>query len=264
MAEKLVDVEESFQLWRFRHLKTVERTSATRRGTGGSSGVGFLQARARPLLLSRADRRAHGDRRAMTPVDRRRRRIRDAGPGHAIARRRASAGGAGLPRAADRSRYRARISRRSSPACSGAQRDRIYLANHSLGRPLDAMEDDVREGLAAWYARMGDAWDAGTRKCDAYRARLAALLGAPRADCVVPKTSAGQGLRAVLNTYDRVAARRRDARRVRFARRDPARICAARADRADVRRAARRRRLRRGRHDRRDRAAAPTSSSCRR
>jgi len=39
-------------------------------------------------------------------------------------------------------------------------RDRIYLANHSLGRPLDATEDDVREGLAAWYAHLGGAWDA--------------------------------------------------------------------------------------------------------
>jgi kynureninase len=38
--------------------------------------------------------------------------------------------------------------------------DRIYLANHSLGRPLDAMADDVRDGLAAWYAQMGGAWDA--------------------------------------------------------------------------------------------------------
>ncbi len=36
----------------------------------------------------------------------------------------------------------------------------------------------------------------------AYRGRLARLLGAPRADCVVPKTSAAQGLRAILNTYD--------------------------------------------------------------
>ena len=37
----------------------------------------------------------------------------------------------------------------------------------------------------------------------AHRSRLATLAGAPRADCIVPKTSAGQGLRAVLNTYDR-------------------------------------------------------------
>ncbi len=33
----------SFQLWRFRHMKTVERIIGFRRGTGGSSGVGFLR-----------------------------------------------------------------------------------------------------------------------------------------------------------------------------------------------------------------------------
>jgi kynureninase len=38
----------------------------------------------------------------------------------------------------------------------------------------------------------------------AHRGRLALLLGAQRPDCIVPKTSAGQGLRAVLNTYDTV------------------------------------------------------------
>ncbi len=43
MCEELVDVEESFQLWRFRHLKTVERIIGFKRGTGGSSGVRFLQ-----------------------------------------------------------------------------------------------------------------------------------------------------------------------------------------------------------------------------
>ncbi len=42
-AEELVDVEESFQLWRFRHLKTVERVIGHKAGTGGSSGVGFLR-----------------------------------------------------------------------------------------------------------------------------------------------------------------------------------------------------------------------------
>ena len=79
----------------------------------------------------------------------------------------------------------------------------IYLANHSLGRPLDATSDDVREGLAAWYARMGGAWDAWMDEINAFRARVAELLHAPRADCIVPKTSAGQGLRAILNAYDR-------------------------------------------------------------
>jgi len=43
LAEQLVDVEESFQLWRFRHMKTVERIIGYRRGTGGSSGVAFLK-----------------------------------------------------------------------------------------------------------------------------------------------------------------------------------------------------------------------------
>ncbi|HZK35909.1 MAG TPA: tryptophan 2,3-dioxygenase [Aeromicrobium sp.] len=42
MCEELVDVEESFQLWRFRHMKTVERIIGFKRGTGGSSGVSFL------------------------------------------------------------------------------------------------------------------------------------------------------------------------------------------------------------------------------
>lgn len=43
-CEELVDLEENFQLWRFRHLKTVERTIGARRGTAGSSGVPFLRA----------------------------------------------------------------------------------------------------------------------------------------------------------------------------------------------------------------------------
>ena len=48
-CEELVDLEDNFQLWRFRHLKTVERTIGHKRGTGGSSGVGFL---ARALELT--------------------------------------------------------------------------------------------------------------------------------------------------------------------------------------------------------------------
>ncbi|GGH43143.1 tryptophan 2,3-dioxygenase [Microbacterium album] len=42
-CEELVDLEENFQFWRFRHLRTVQRTIGMKRGTGGSSGVGFLQ-----------------------------------------------------------------------------------------------------------------------------------------------------------------------------------------------------------------------------
>ena len=43
MCEKLVDVEENFQLWRFRHVKTVERVIGFKRGTGGTDGVAFLR-----------------------------------------------------------------------------------------------------------------------------------------------------------------------------------------------------------------------------
>jgi len=42
-CETLVDVEDNFQLWRFRHLKTVERIIGSKSGTGGSSGVPFLR-----------------------------------------------------------------------------------------------------------------------------------------------------------------------------------------------------------------------------
>lgn len=42
LAEKLVDLEHRFQQWRFNHMKTVERIIGYRRGTGGSSGVGYL------------------------------------------------------------------------------------------------------------------------------------------------------------------------------------------------------------------------------
>jgi tryptophan 2,3-dioxygenase len=43
LCESLVDLEVNMQLWRFRHLKTVERIIGYKRGTGGSSGVGFLK-----------------------------------------------------------------------------------------------------------------------------------------------------------------------------------------------------------------------------
>jgi kynureninase len=77
--------------------------------------------------------------------------------------------------------------------------DRVYLANHSLGRPLDAMAEDVREATSLWETRLGDAWDGWLAEQGAFRARVAQLIHAPRVDCIVPKTSAGQSLRAVLN-----------------------------------------------------------------
>ncbi|GAK01854.1 tryptophan 2,3-dioxygenase [Geomicrobium sp. JCM 19037] len=43
LAEKLVDLEDWFQQWRFRHMKTVERIIGNKKGTGGSSGVSYLK-----------------------------------------------------------------------------------------------------------------------------------------------------------------------------------------------------------------------------
>ncbi|NKB49883.1 MAG: tryptophan 2,3-dioxygenase [Alphaproteobacteria bacterium] len=42
-AEKLIDVEDWFQQWRFRHMKTVERIIGFKRGTGGTAGVSYLR-----------------------------------------------------------------------------------------------------------------------------------------------------------------------------------------------------------------------------
>ncbi|WP_309107160.1 tryptophan 2,3-dioxygenase [Arthrobacter sp.] len=42
-CEELVDLEDNFQLWRFRHLRTVQRTIGMKTGTGGSTGAAFLQ-----------------------------------------------------------------------------------------------------------------------------------------------------------------------------------------------------------------------------
>jgi tryptophan 2,3-dioxygenase len=43
LAEELVDLEDAFQTWRFRHLSTVERIIGGRMGTGGSAGVAYLR-----------------------------------------------------------------------------------------------------------------------------------------------------------------------------------------------------------------------------
>ena len=43
LGEELTDLEDSFRLWRFRHVTTVERIIGFKRGTGGTSGVGYLR-----------------------------------------------------------------------------------------------------------------------------------------------------------------------------------------------------------------------------
>jgi tryptophan 2,3-dioxygenase len=43
MAEKLVDIDEAYALWRYRHLKVVSRVIGMKRGTGGTAGVAYLE-----------------------------------------------------------------------------------------------------------------------------------------------------------------------------------------------------------------------------
>ncbi len=43
LGEELTDLEDAFRLWRFRHLTTVSRIIGRKTGTGGTSGVGYLQ-----------------------------------------------------------------------------------------------------------------------------------------------------------------------------------------------------------------------------
>lgn len=81
------------------------------------------------------------------------------------------------------------------------RREEIYLANHSLGRPLDRLTLDVQEALDLWYERLDGVWDDGGWMDEARRFRdnIARLIGLSKPGDVVPKTAAGQGLRAVLN-----------------------------------------------------------------
>lgn len=80
------------------------------------------------------------------------------------------------------------------------QRQEVYLANHSLGRPLDQLATDLQEFASHWYRGMDECWGPWLDEQQRFRANVAALLGlGARPDAVVPKTSAGQGLRAVLN-----------------------------------------------------------------
>jgi tryptophan 2,3-dioxygenase len=44
LSERLVDLDEGIMEWRYRHVKMVQRTIGTRRGTGGSEGAGYLMA----------------------------------------------------------------------------------------------------------------------------------------------------------------------------------------------------------------------------
>jgi tryptophan 2,3-dioxygenase len=60
LCERLVDLDEGIQEWRYRHVKMVERTIGTKRGTGGSSGTAYLATTlAKPLFPDLWEIRGH-------------------------------------------------------------------------------------------------------------------------------------------------------------------------------------------------------------
>ena len=147
-------------------------------------------ARARAVVLSRAHRRAHGDRRAaerdeaLTLAGRR--PAWDRRPSRPPSRRSARARST-----------RPALQRHVAPLFARVRaRDaaRIYLANHSLGRPLDATEDDVREGLGG-LVRADRRRVGRVARGDATRiargSRRSSARRVPTASC--RKTSAGPG-----------------------------------------------------------------------
>lgn len=50
ICERLLDLDEGIQEWRYRHIKMVERTIGTKKGTGGSTGVAYLRSTLQPIF----------------------------------------------------------------------------------------------------------------------------------------------------------------------------------------------------------------------
>lgn len=79
----------------------------------------------------------------------------------------------------------------------------LYLANHSLGRPLDRVVTDLSRFADLWRDDMDAAWGPWMNEIGAFRAGVSSVLGISRPDAVVPRPGAGQGLRSVLNALPR-------------------------------------------------------------
>lgn len=75
----------------------------------------------------------------------------------------------------------------------------VYLANHSLGRMLKAVPESLEQMTRLWGQSLDRSWEQWTQATWEYRSTIARLIQAESADRVVPKTSTGQGVRAVLN-----------------------------------------------------------------
>ena len=60
VCERLVDLDEGIQEWRYRHVKMVERTIGVKPGTGGSQGAAYRQTTLTPPLFPDSGRSARG------------------------------------------------------------------------------------------------------------------------------------------------------------------------------------------------------------
>ncbi len=78
----------------------------------------------------------------------------------------------------------------------------VYLATHSLGRPLDSLPQSLLQFADLWFDHMDDAWEPWLEATNEFCSIVAKNLSLPDHTHIVPKTSAGQGLRAVLSTFD--------------------------------------------------------------
>ncbi len=178
MCEKLVDVEEYFQLWRFRHMKTVERIIGFRPGTGGSSGVGFLRQALEltffPELLGR--------------------------PYRTEATMSSSIAAKPLPRLGPGALTEESVQQHIAPLFSRVLAgDSIYLATIPWVVPSIAMAEDVREATMLWETKLGDAWDDWLAEQEAFRARIADSSMLPVSIALCQKHLPDRGSRAVLN-----------------------------------------------------------------
>jgi kynureninase len=84
-----------------------------------------------------------------------------------------------------------------------ASHPHAYLANHSLGRMPESVNESLADFAASWADHLDESWsdDRWIGQALRFRNLLAQFVGVPSAENIVPKSSAGQGLRAVLNAF---------------------------------------------------------------
>ena len=150
-CEELVDLEDNFQLWRFRHLRTVQRTIGMKSRHRRIQRRGLPAEGPRTDVLSGTVRRPDGDRPVSAP------------------NRQATNGQAADPRATDTTdalRQRAVELDAADPLAAyrglfiGAETDLSYLDGNSLGRPLKRTPADISTFITeGWGGRLIRGWD---------------------------------------------------------------------------------------------------------